>query len=228
MPKLTLTLLGIIAIISFSFGQIQEATTKSGKKVLLNSDGTWKYAEEKKVNNPPQKISFSKEEDNKPNEVSIDVNSADCSKYVSIEEDKFTGKTSIAGKGFIIIPSKSNSKEGLKILNVIVGEEKDALVCNITAIGGINCVDKGDMVYFICADGTKFNLSHSSDFNCKGDFTLYLGGVFGNNQELGYLSTKKISAIRVQTKNNIQEVDLNNDESMRLVNEISCLLKYKK
>ena len=27
-------------------GQTQEATTSDGKKVILNADGTWKYAEE--------------------------------------------------------------------------------------------------------------------------------------------------------------------------------------
>ena len=48
MQKISLTVLAIIATISVSFGQTEEATTKSGKKVILDSDGTWKYQEEKK------------------------------------------------------------------------------------------------------------------------------------------------------------------------------------
>ncbi len=46
MKRLTIAVLSITIFISFSFGQVQEATTLEGKKVILNSDGTWKYIED--------------------------------------------------------------------------------------------------------------------------------------------------------------------------------------
>ena len=47
MKKIVLAVLGIITIISVSFGQAQKAKTRSGQKVLLYADGTWKYEDAK-------------------------------------------------------------------------------------------------------------------------------------------------------------------------------------
>jgi len=46
MRKTILTTAFITAIFSLCIGQTEEITTKAGKKVILKSDGTWKYAEE--------------------------------------------------------------------------------------------------------------------------------------------------------------------------------------
>lgn len=44
MKKVT-TFLAVILTINLSFGQIQKATTESGKTVTLNTNGTWEYTE---------------------------------------------------------------------------------------------------------------------------------------------------------------------------------------
>ena len=46
--KKTLCLLTLIFLGLTVWCQTEEATTRSGRKVILYSDGTWKYAEEKK------------------------------------------------------------------------------------------------------------------------------------------------------------------------------------
>ena len=89
MRKIILTAFAIIATISVSFGQTEEATTKSGKKVVLNSDGTWKYQEEKNTQTTTAKDS-------------------DCSNYIETTEDKMTGKKSTAGKNTIGIRIPDN------------------------------------------------------------------------------------------------------------------------
>ncbi len=43
MKKFLTTILAVFVVMTFSFGQTQEATTTDGKKVILNADGTWKY-----------------------------------------------------------------------------------------------------------------------------------------------------------------------------------------
>jgi hypothetical protein len=48
MYKIILTVIVLFLIQSVSFGQTEEATTQSGKKVLLYADGTWKYADDTK------------------------------------------------------------------------------------------------------------------------------------------------------------------------------------
>lgn len=47
MRTVILTILTVIFFFSFAFSQTQEATTNDGKKIILNSNGTWKYAESK-------------------------------------------------------------------------------------------------------------------------------------------------------------------------------------
>lgn len=46
-----LLLLNILLITTLSFSQTQTATTKDGKKVILNDNNTWQYAKVKEIKN---------------------------------------------------------------------------------------------------------------------------------------------------------------------------------
>lgn len=45
MKKIATIIMTVFVEITFSFGQTQEALTSEGKRVILNPDKTWKYAE---------------------------------------------------------------------------------------------------------------------------------------------------------------------------------------
>jgi hypothetical protein len=72
MKRILNTALVIIASITILNAQTQEATTVSGKKVILNSDGSWKYKETEQAKPSPAAQS-------------------DCN-YTTNEVDEFTGK----------------------------------------------------------------------------------------------------------------------------------------
>ncbi|MFA9212955.1 MAG: hypothetical protein ACEQSR_03810 [Candidatus Methylacidiphilales bacterium] len=198
------------------------ATADNGKKVLLNKNGTWKYVVEKiKMDTIPEKelVAPKKEntfDDSPPN--------LDCSDLITVDTDKFTGKISISAKGFIKI-TKPNSDEGIDILTALVRDKTIAV--QITAIKSVNCVDVGDKAFFICEDNTKFELVNRSKYNCDGKFYFFLGGKMGNDKELEYLYTKKITAIRLDTKKDRIDVDLPKEIAFKLMKQINCLYNYE-
>lgn len=203
MRKIILTAFAIIATISVSFGQSEEATTKSGKKVVLNSDGTWKYQEEKTTQTTTAKDS-------------------DCSNYIETTEDKMTGKKSTAGKSTIVV-STDGGKKGLGIL--LMKSSSGSLIVSIQAVGAGSCIDEGNKINILFKDGSKLELASDGKFNCKGNATLYFGGVFGKKKQLEELKTKKIQTMRVWTSDSFVEKDFTEDNSDEFFHTINCLTK---
>ena len=201
MQKITLTLLTLIATISVSFGQSEEATTKSGKKVILNSDGTWKYAEEKKA---------------------ATSNSSDCSNFIETTEDKMTGKKSTAAKSTIVV-STDGGKKGFGIL--LLQSSTGGLILSIQAVGAGSCVDEGNKINILFTDGSKLELASDGKFNCKGNATVYFGGIFGKKKQLEELRTKKIQTMRVWTSDGYVEKDFTEDNSNEFMQTTNCLTK---
>ncbi len=145
MKKVFVTIMVLSISITFVLGQ-EIVTTKSGKKVILNSDGTWQFQEAKK-------------------QVAIESSTDDCSKYIQTTEDKMTGRKSTAGIRKIIV-STDAGKTGFGIL--LVGEEHGELVLSIQAVGAGHCIDKGDKINILFTDGSKLELENYADFNCQG------------------------------------------------------------
>lgn len=147
-----------------------------------------------------------------------------CFKYITIDEDKFTDKKIVSGKD-IVVKSPTNEATGFRIIVMVAGRKQDALIINMT-VTGMNCIDKGDMAYFLCDDGTKFTMAHASSFNCQGDFAFYFGGVFGKSKELEYFSTKKIKAVRFTNTSKVLDFDVPDEDSNAFSHQVKCLLNY--
>lgn len=201
MQRIILTALTIIVTFTITFGQIEEATTKSGKKVNLNTDGTWKYQEGKKT--PP-----------------FIAKSSDCSNYIETTEDKMTGNKTTAGKNTIIV-STDGGKKGFGIL--LMKSPSLSLIISIQAVGAGSCIDEGNKINILFVDGSKLELASNGKFNCKENATLYFGGVFGKMKQLEELKTKKIQTMRVWTSDSYVEKDFTEDNSDEFINTIKCL-----
>ncbi len=201
MQKIILTSFSIVITMAFSFGQTEEATTKSGKKIIISLDGTWKYADEK---------------------ISSSFNYEDCLNFIKITEDKMTGDKMATSKNRIIV-SQDGGKTGLGI--VLMTPSKGVLILNILASGAGNCIDKGGKVNILFTDGSKLELTTNGDFNCKGEATIYLGGVAGKKKQFEELKTKKIQAIRVWTDDGYVERDFTEDNSNMFYQTINCLTR---
>jgi len=202
MKKITMTLLTVLMTMTVAFGQTQEATTADGKKVILNSDGTWKYAE---VENDTAK-----------------VNSSDCSNWIATETDKVSGNTSTAAKNTLIV-STDGGKTGFGIF--MMQSSKGGLILVIRAVGAGSCIDEGAKINILFTDGSRLELASEGDFNCKGKATVYFGGVFGKKKQLEELKTKKIQTMRVWTSDSYVEKDFTTDNQEEFYNVINCLTK---
>lgn len=204
--KKTLLILTFFSIwITSSFGQIQKATTESGKKVILNSNGTWEYEKEKE------------------DSTSVEQSTENCNIYIETITDKVTGEASTSAKSTLIV-SRDGGKKGFGIF-LMKGSKSTKLIFVISAAGAGSCIDKGDKINILFTDGTRLELYSDGKFNCKGQATLYFGGVFGKNSELEMLKNKKIETLRVWTNNGYVEENFTIGNQNEFQHTVSCLLE---
>jgi hypothetical protein len=183
--------------------QKEEATTSTGKKVILNPDGTWIAIDASKEN--------------------FDSVTTNCSKWISTEIDKFNGSSTTAGKKSLIV-STDGGKTGFGIL-MLLSWKKNELILSITAVGAGNCIDEGAAINILFADGSKLTLSNDAKFNCKGNSVVYFGGIFAKTDQLNELKTKKIQSMRVWTSDSYVERDFTKSNQDEFFNVINCLTK---
>lgn len=199
MKKTILTLM-VLAVSTFSLFAQTEATTKDGKKVILNDDGTWKYdttvVVEKTVN-------------------------LECSELISTETDKMTGKSSTAAKKTLII-SDDGGKNGFGIF--LMNSSSGSIIFSIQAVGAGSCIDDDNKMNILFRDGTRLELVNNGKFNCKAKFTLYFGGSFGKKKQLEMLRTKEIETMRIWTSKSYVEKDFTSEQSKQLMKTVDCLL----
>lgn len=201
MNKLILTISILLLAVASTFAQT-EATTTDGKKVILNSDGTWEYAE--------TKIEKTERTDN-----------SDCSNYISTEVDKVTGSSTVAAKDMLIV-SRDGGKNGFGIY--VLKSERGSIIFSIQAVGAGNCIDDKNKMNILFRDGTRLELINDGKFNCDAKYTQYFGGVFGKKKELEMFRTKEVETMRIWTSRSYVEENFTSDQSKELMNVVNCLL----
>jgi len=188
----------LIALASISVhAQTQKATTESGKKVVLNENGTWKYADER-----------------------LDA-AVGCNKLIKVEVDKMTGK-SYSGAAEPIVVSDDDGKTAFGIMILSIG---GLIGIDIKVVGASNCIDEGAKINILFEDDSRLELRSEFNFNCKGIASLYFGDEFGKWKELNEFKAKKISAMRVWTEDGFVEHDFTQENKDNFYNIINCLMK---
>lgn len=201
--KIIEIVLTVLISTSYVFGQSEKATTESGKIVILNSDGTWKYNETLKTI-----------------QSNTDIN--DCSNWILTQIDKVDGASFTAGKKPLEIFT-DGGKKGFRII-MLNGSHSD-LIISIQAFGAGSCIDKDDKINILFTDGSRLLLKNDADFNCKSKSTVIFGGSFGKKRELEELKSKRIQIMRVWTSDGFVEKDFNEDNQIEFYNVINCLTK---
>lgn len=136
----TTTLL-VSLLFSFSLFSQTTASTSDGKEVLLNDDGTWKYAET--LITAPSKIHVSKEVDDMTDKVYY----YPSEKLICQDKSRgFSLKFNIDGK------TDNSIKVGGISVKVI----------------GLECVEKTELL-FLFEDDSKLSVTSWNKFNCKGN-----------------------------------------------------------
>ena len=199
MKKTILTLM-VLVVSTFSLLAQTEATTKNGKKVILNDDGTWKYDTTIVV------------------EETVNL---ECSELISTETDKMTGKSSTAAKNTLIV-SDDGGKNGFGIF--LMNSSSGSIIFSIQAVGAGGCIDDDNKMNILFRDGTRLELVNNGKFNCKSKFTLYFGGSFGKKKQLEMLRTKEIETMRIWTSKSYVEKNFTSEQSKQLMKTVDCLL----
>jgi len=198
--------------------QTEEATTQSGKKVILYSNGTWKYATtDPKVS---EKDGKKKEPEKKSSPEPIAL-SGDCSENLENIEDTRTRIVTTRTKNLIIIAEKNDRKE---ITISMQRGAKDVISIVFHPVGAGQCVGEGNNIIIFFTDGSRLDLIN--DFtNCKGESTASLGGNYGRKKALSDLQSKKIKSIKIFTEEGfvLQNLSSANQEEFQQI--LNCLSK---
>jgi hypothetical protein len=200
--------------------QTQEATTNSGKKVLLYSNGTWKYAEELSNEKVKEK---EKEKKNEPEKITQPVNAnlpADCAERIDVSEDKKSGSVTRKVKNMLIISKEGSSNE------VDISMQKGAkgvITVTFRAHGAGDCIGEGNKINLVFSDGSKADLVNDAFSNCRNESVANFGASFGRKKILEELMTKRVNSIRIWTQQGSVTVDLNSENQNELQSMIRCL-----
>jgi len=130
-----LNLIILVFITHTAIGQI-EATTKDGKKVILNSDGTWKFDET----------------------ISETQTSFECGNLVTSKNDKVTGKTTKGSKEAILVSTDGKNGFGFYIF-----EGSNSIILNVTVVGASSCIEDINKMNVLFRDGSRLELVNNAN-----------------------------------------------------------------
>lgn len=199
--------------------QTEEATTKSGKKVVLYPDGTWKYAEESKpkaekpVEKQQQKTAVIPE--SKPAFVT-----GNCENIIERIDTKKAGVTELRTRNMIIAADESGNKE----INILFQKNtKGIITIFFKPVGAGDCIDEGSKVNIVYEDDSKTEFKHDGFANCNREISAGFGGNFGRKKQLEELSSKKIKTVKVRTQNGTAEIKFSAQNQEEFLKAINCI-----
>lgn len=196
--KKTFLTLTLLLISTLSLTAQTEATTKDGKKVILNDNGTWEFVKNTTLES---NISF------------------ECSDLISTETDKMTGKSFTGAKKTLIV-SDDGGKNGF---GIYLMNSSNSMIFSIKAVGAGSCIDDDNKMNVLFRDGTRLELQNDGKFNCDAKFTLYFNGAFGKKKQLEMFKTKEIETMRIWTSKSYVEKDFTKEQSTLLMKTVECL-----
>jgi hypothetical protein len=138
-----------------------------------------------------------------------------------VTNDTTSGKKTLTAKDVVLI-SDDGGKTGLSIYSFLNTNGK-VIVVSIQAMGAGKCVDKGDKINILFADGEILDLTNTNDFNCDGSSTLYFGGGLGRRDEMKLLASKKIKTMRVWTRDDYMQKTFTEAQALEFMQTIKCL-----
>lgn len=213
-----LFILVIVALLPHfvSKAQTEEATTKSGKKVILYQDGTWKYADET-VKRPEEKTKEPVKE--KKAVITTTGVSADCEAMLEITDDSKTGLRITKTKNMIIVAETGGNNQ----LGIVVQKNsKGIITLGLRPVGAGECIEEGNKVNIVFTDGSKTELAHDGFANCNGESSVSFGGSFGKKKQFDQLRSKKIKTIKVWTRQGSVQQNLSDENQATLLKLLNC------
>lgn len=218
MKKITTLMAVMLMTMGFLTAQ-EEVTTKDGRTVTLNQDGTWKYIE-KVVET-----------------ASAPAPSGDCD-YATKEVDEFTGnekyvmnqevflthtsesmKKYLKGKDYTTCNAYCAKIEGMKVVYVnwkILTKEAYKYYGSIQNKAGFTIkLKNGETVEL------KFANFDTGDVNYNGGYTTYASYIILSESDLATLSKNEVDKLRMSWSKGYQDYDISN--TTFFINQLPCL-----
>jgi hypothetical protein len=148
--------------------------------------------------------------------------SLNCDNWIESKTDKMTGKVTTAAKKTLIV-SSDDGKTGIGI--TMIESARNEIIMLIQAVGASSCINEGENINILFTNGSRLELKNNISFNCKGESTIYFGGLFGKKKEIKELMEKKIQTMRVWTSDGYVERDFSIDNQNEFKNVLNCLMK---
>ena len=149
--NLTLVLMTVVSLVSYSQ---TIATTNDGRKVQLFSDSTWRYIEEVVV--------------------SANLDDISCETIMEVQVDDMAGTREYLPKKNIKLFNPENPREGIGTYAATI--KKGYLVWSNNLIGA-GCLENAKII-ILFRDSSKSETFSHTEFNCKGDASMYFGEIF--------------------------------------------------
>lgn len=216
-------LFSMILILCFPFivfAQTEEATTETGKKVILYPDGTWKL-KPSSVNDPAVEVKTKPGKKDKPkNEVLPVTLDGDCGNLFESVKDK-NNTVVIRTKNFLVVTRPEDRSE------IDVSMQKGAKgIISISFRTGTSseCIGEGNRISIVFTDDSKMELINDGSANCRGESVSYFSGPYGKKKQLQELKEKKIKSVKIWTQQSsvTQEFSADNQEEFRKL--VNCII----
>lgn len=202
MKKITMTLLATLITTIATYSQTYQTTIIDGEKVIINSDGQGEYV---KVNNDTAKHNY-----------------LDCNKWITTQIDTVIGSTNVYAKNTLIV---SNGDVSKRFSIFMMQSPKGGLILSIFVVGASSCIDERAKINILFTDGSRLELAHDGDFNCKSKVVVYFGDIFGKKNELQKLKSKNIQTMRIWTSDGYVQKNFTQENQINFFNVINCLTK---
>jgi hypothetical protein len=147
-----------------------------------------------------------------------------CNGIVLNIKDKMTGKSYLKLKEAITVVNDDQS-QGFVLTPYSF--KKNRYTLSFTLVKVLYCTDEKDYVQILFTDGTKLEIHNGSSYNCDSEFTIYIGGVFGNKKLIEPLSTKKIEAMRFVSVTGVGHFEIDDEKATLIMNNLRCLFDSK-
>lgn len=202
------------------FSQTEEATTESGKKVILYADGTWKIkSEESKKTTTTVKATDKKEEKTKTANLPVNLE-GDCGLLFETVKDK-NNTVIVRTKNFLIATRPDDRSE----IDISMQKGAKGIIAISFRTGtGSECVGEGNRITLLFTDGSKLELTNEGPANCRGEGLSLFSGPYGKKKQMQELSEKKIKSVRIQTQQNSLTQEFSNDNQIEFIRLINCII----
>lgn len=195
--------------------QTEEATTDSGKKVILYPDGTWKI---KPVTNSG--INEEKKDSRKnTNPLPVDLN-GDCGEVFETIKDK-NNTVIVRTKNFLVVTRPEDKTE----LDISIQKgAKGIITLSLRSGLGSECIGEGNRISIFFTDDTKLELNNEGATNCRGEAIAYFSGPYGKKKQLEELRVKKIKSVKIWTQQGSFTQFFSSENQDELIRLINCIM----